>query len=69
MAGVVKFEELLVWQKARGLTKAIYEVTRQSQMAHDHGLSNQMQRAAVSVMSTTSRRGSSARVRPTSGAS
>ncbi len=38
-------------QKARGLTRAIYEVTRNGDFARDYGLSGQIQRAAVSIMS------------------
>ena len=45
------FEDLIAWQKARELTKAIYQVTRQGAFAKDHGLSSQIQRAAVSIMS------------------
>lgn len=48
---VTRFEELLAWQKARILTKAIYEVTRQGAFARDYGLSGQIQRASVSIMS------------------
>jgi len=45
------FEDLIAWQKARRLTKAVYDVTRRGEFAKDHGLSGQIQRAAVSVMS------------------
>lgn len=51
MADVSRFEDLIAWQKARLLTKKVYEITRQADMARDFGLSGQMQRAAVSVMS------------------
>jgi four helix bundle protein len=51
MAGVGRFEDLIAWQKARELTKAIYIVTREVDFARDRGLSGQMQRAAVSIMS------------------
>ncbi|CEK13064.1 four helix bundle protein [Chthonomonas calidirosea] len=51
MAKVERFEELIAWQKARELTEAIYEVTRQGAFAKDFGLSGQIQRAAVSIMS------------------
>lgn len=51
MAKVERFEDLIAWQKARGLTRAIYEVTRNGDFAKDYGLSRQIQRAAVSVMS------------------
>ncbi|MGE5305615.1 MAG: four helix bundle protein [Alphaproteobacteria bacterium] len=46
-----RFEDLLAWQKARALTRKIYHVSRQSEFQQDHGLSGQVQRAAVSVMS------------------
>ncbi|MBK9124873.1 MAG: four helix bundle protein [Chloroflexi bacterium] len=44
------FQELLVWQKARHLTRAIYESSRDSALGRDLGLASQMQRAAVSIM-------------------
>lgn len=49
--GVEKFEDLIAWQKARVLTQMIYEVTRSESFARDYGLSGQIQRAAVSIMS------------------
>ena len=51
MAKVERFEDLIAWQKARELTRAIYEVTRRGAFAKDYGLSGQIQRAAVSIMS------------------
>jgi four helix bundle protein len=51
MKTVSRFEDLLAWQKARGVTKAIYQVTRERGFARDLGLCSQMQRAAVSIMS------------------
>jgi four helix bundle protein len=51
MARIEKFEDLVAWQKARALTRLVYEATRQGEFARDFGLSGQMQRAAVSVMS------------------
>jgi len=45
------FEDLIAWQKARRLTKAVYDVTRRGEFAKDYGLSGQIQRASVSVMS------------------
>ncbi len=51
MAKIEKFENLIAWQKARELTRAIYEATRQGAFAKDYGLSGQIQRAAVSIMS------------------
>ena len=51
MASVQKFEELEVWQEARQLVKAIYCTTQEGNFAKDFGLRDQIQRAAVSVMS------------------
>lgn len=51
MGKIERFEELIAWQKARELTRAIYEATRQGAFAKDFGLSGQIQRAAVSIMS------------------
>jgi four helix bundle protein len=50
-AKVQRFEDLIAWQKARVLTKAIYIVTKQGKFARDFRLSNQIQRAVVSTMS------------------
>ncbi len=49
--GVSRFEDLIAWQKARILTRAIDYTTRRGAFARDFGLSRQIQRAAVSVMS------------------
>ncbi len=46
-----RFEDLIAWQKARELTKAIYEATEQGKFSRDYGLKDQIRRAAVSVMS------------------
>lgn len=51
MAKIERFEDLLAWQKARALTKIIYTLTRQNDFSRDYGLSGQIQRAAVSIMS------------------
>lgn len=48
---IERFEELVAWQKARLLTAEIYKVTAEGHFAKDFGLKNQIQRAAVSVMS------------------
>lgn len=48
MASVERFEDLLVWVKARELTQDIYKVLS---MCRDRGFTDQIQRAAVSVMS------------------
>ena len=46
-----KFEDLIAWQKARELTRAIYQATASGSFAKDFGLRDQVRRAAVSVMS------------------
>ena len=45
-----RFEDLIAWQKARALNRAVYEATRTPLFARDFGLSSQIQRASISVM-------------------
>jgi four helix bundle protein len=49
--GAEKFEDLIAWQKARELTKLVYQATRKDGFAKDYGLAGQIQRASVSIMS------------------
>ena len=51
MRKIERFEDLIAWQKARELTRDIYQITRQGVFAKDFGLSGQIQRATVSIMS------------------
>lgn len=51
MEKIERFEDLVAWQKARGLARVIYQISRQGSFAKDFGLSGQIQRAAVSIMS------------------
>ena len=51
MATVRRFEELDVWQTARQLANHIYDCTSAGPFSRDFGLRDQIQRAAVSVMS------------------
>ena len=51
MSKIERFEDIIVWQKARVLTREIYKVTKSGAFARDFGLSSQIQRAAVSIMS------------------
>jgi four helix bundle protein len=51
MNRVLRFEDLIAWQKARQLTRHVYELTRNGGWAKDFGLSSQIQRASVSIMS------------------
>jgi four helix bundle protein len=48
---VRRFEDLVAWQKARQLTQRVYGLTGGERFAKDYGLKDQIQRAAVSVMS------------------
>lgn len=48
MSTIRQFEEMVVWKKARELTKDVYLALRDCQ---DRGFKDQIQRASVSVMS------------------
>ena len=50
LSKIDRFEDLIAWQKARELTRAIYQVTGHGTFASDFGLARQIQRAAVSIM-------------------
>ena len=50
-AKIERFEDLLAWQKARQLTAEVYRICRGDSLARDFGLSDQMRRSAVSIMS------------------
>jgi four helix bundle protein len=54
LATVRTFEELRIWQEARQLVRDIYGMTGTKPFENDYGLRNQIQRAAVSVMSNIS---------------
>jgi len=51
MPTITRFEDIEAWKPARELTKMIYSLANQVPFAKDFGLRNQIQRAAVSVMS------------------
>jgi four helix bundle protein len=48
---ISRFEDLIAWKKARILTRKIYSVSTVGKFGKDFGLRNQIQRAAVSIMS------------------
>ena len=48
---VERFEDIIAWQKARTLTRTIYQLTTAAPLANDFALRNQMRRAAISVPS------------------
>ena len=45
-----KLEDIQAWQKARQVTRMIYQLTNNGMFAKDFGLRNQIQRASVSIM-------------------
>ena len=47
---VKRFEDLRAWQATRKLVSEVYALTREEPFARDYGLSDQIQRAAVSAM-------------------
>ena len=51
MATARRFEELDAWRDARVLARRVYEATSLGRFSKDFGLKDQIQRAAVSVMS------------------
>ena len=48
---IEKFEDFIAWQKARSLTREIYQITNLPAFSRDFGLKDQIRRSAVSVMS------------------
>jgi four helix bundle protein len=50
MAAFRKFEDILAWQKARELTRGVYQLTLRSDFSKDFELRSQIRRAAVSIM-------------------
>jgi len=50
MAYIERFEDIRAWQEARQLVKEIYALTREGAFSRDFGLRDQIQRAAVSIM-------------------
>jgi four helix bundle protein len=51
MGNPTTFEDLEAWKQARAVTNSIYSLTRQRPLDRDFGLSGQITRAAVSIMS------------------
>jgi len=51
MATITRFEDIEAWKTARALTRMVYAFTEQGKFSKDFGLKNQIQRAAVSMMS------------------
>ena len=51
MGTITRFEDIEAWQRARELTKMMYQLTSKGEWAKDFGLRDQIRRAAVSAMS------------------
>ncbi len=51
MATITRFEDIQAWQKARELTRSVYQATNRPAFRLDWPLRDQIRRAAVSVMS------------------
>jgi four helix bundle protein len=51
MKRIERFEDLIAWQKARELTRVIYQIMQKKIFYKDFGLAGQIQRAVVSIMS------------------
>ena len=51
MATIQRFEDIQAWQKARELTRSLYQATNRPAFRLDWSLRDQIRRAAVSVMS------------------
>jgi four helix bundle protein len=51
LSKVERVKDLIAWQKARDLARAIYQITQEGAFARDFWLARQIQGAAVSIMS------------------
>lgn len=49
--GRESFKKLLVWQRAKDIAVQVYRLTKESDLARDFGLTDQLRRSAVSVAS------------------
>lgn len=61
MEKIISYKDLVVWQKAKLLAIAIYELTERFPQSEIYGLTSQMRRSAVSIPSNIAegrRRGS-----------
>lgn len=50
MSKIERFEDIVGWQKARELTKCIYDCSKAGPFGKDFGLRDQIRRATVSTM-------------------
>ena len=54
MATVERFEDLEVWQKAREVVNAVYQVSSDGPFSRDYALRDQIRRACISISSNIS---------------
>ena len=52
MSVIERFEDLPVWQEARKFVHAVYQMTKEFPANERHSLTEQMQRAAISTISS-----------------
>jgi four helix bundle protein len=50
MPKIERFEDIEAWKKARELTRNIYKITSQGDLAKDFALKDQLRRASISIM-------------------
>lgn len=50
MATFARFEDIKAWQKARELTRSVYQLSGESRFASDFGLRDQIRRSSVLIM-------------------
>ena len=51
MGRIERFEDIDCWKEARQLVKLVYSLTEKGSFSMDRGLRDQIQRAAISIMS------------------
>ena len=51
MGRIERFEDIDCWKEARQLVKLVYSLTKKGSFSMDRGLRDQIQRAAISIMS------------------
>jgi four helix bundle protein len=50
MALIKRFEDIISWQEARKLVREVYSITSEGAFSRDFGMRDQIQQAALSVM-------------------
>lgn len=50
MATIKSFEDITAWQKAREMTRRVYELTREGPVSRDFGYCKQLRMASLSIM-------------------